>query len=47
MGFVPWQDPKRAAEETAEAIRLGCGAVLYPSVPPRNRSPSHPDYDAV
>jgi predicted TIM-barrel fold metal-dependent hydrolase len=47
VGFVPWQDPQRAAEETREAIRLGCGAVLYPSAPPRDRSPSHPDYDAV
>jgi hypothetical protein len=47
VGFVPWQDPQRALEETREAIRLGCGAVLYPSAPPRDKSPSHPDYDGV
>jgi predicted TIM-barrel fold metal-dependent hydrolase len=44
VGFVPWDDPARTAEEAAEAIRLGCGAVLVPSAPPRDRSPFHPDY---
>jgi predicted TIM-barrel fold metal-dependent hydrolase len=47
VGFVPLQDPARAAEETREAIRLGCGAILVPSAPPRDRSPTHPDYDPV
>ena len=23
---------------------MGCGAVLFPSVPPRDKSPAHPDY---
>lgn len=47
VGFVPWGDPERATIETEEAIRLGCGAVLVPSAPPRDRSPMHPDYDGV
>jgi predicted TIM-barrel fold metal-dependent hydrolase len=47
VGLVPLQDPERAARETREAIRLGCGAILVPSAPPRDRSPTHPDYDAV
>ncbi|MDX1650163.1 MAG: amidohydrolase family protein, partial [Myxococcota bacterium] len=46
VGFVPWGDPERVAEEAREAIRLGCGAILVPSAPPRDRSPFHPDHDA-
>jgi predicted TIM-barrel fold metal-dependent hydrolase len=45
VAFVPWADPDRTAEEAAEAIHLGCRAVLVPSHPPRERSPFHPDYD--
>ena len=44
VGFVPWGDPARVLEEAREAIRLGCGAVLVPSLPPPKRSPFHPDY---
>jgi predicted TIM-barrel fold metal-dependent hydrolase len=44
VGMVPWADPERTRQEAAEAIRLGCGAILVPSVPPRDRSPTHPDY---
>ena len=44
VAFVPWGDPARAAAEAAEAIRLGCRAVLVPSAPPKDRSPFHPDY---
>ena len=28
-------------------IDLGCGAVLVPSAPPQDKSPTHPDYDRV
>jgi predicted TIM-barrel fold metal-dependent hydrolase len=45
VGFVPWADPQRTAAEAREAIRLGCGAILVPSVPPRGRSPFHHDFD--
>jgi len=44
VGLVPWGDPARATEEAEEAIRLGCKALLVPSVPPRDKSPFHPDY---
>jgi len=47
VGFVPWADPQRTAAEACEAIRLGCGAILVPSVPPRGRSPFHPDFDPL
>lgn len=45
IAFIPWGDPARVLEETREAIRLGCGAILVPSTPEKNRSPFHPDYD--
>jgi predicted TIM-barrel fold metal-dependent hydrolase len=44
VGFVPLTDAECALEATREAIALGCGAVLVPSVPPREKSPTHPDY---
>jgi predicted TIM-barrel fold metal-dependent hydrolase len=44
VGLVPWGDPSLTREEAEEALRLGCGAILVPSVPPRDRSPFHPDY---
>jgi predicted TIM-barrel fold metal-dependent hydrolase len=47
VGFVPWGDPVRAAAEAREAIRLGCGAILVPSAPPRDLSPFHPDHDGL
>jgi predicted TIM-barrel fold metal-dependent hydrolase len=47
VGFVPWHDPARVRAEAEEAIRLGCGAILVPSLPGRERSPTHPDYDPL
>jgi predicted TIM-barrel fold metal-dependent hydrolase len=47
VGFVPWADPRRSAEEAREAIRLGCGAILVPSAPPKQISPFHPGYDPL
>jgi predicted TIM-barrel fold metal-dependent hydrolase len=44
VAFVPWGDPERAVQEAREAIRLGCGAILVPSAPPRDQSPFHPAY---
>jgi predicted TIM-barrel fold metal-dependent hydrolase len=44
VGMVPWGDPERSAREVDEAIRLGCGAILLPSAPTGDRSPTHPDY---
>ena len=47
VGFVPWGAPELSAQAVEEAIDFGCGAVLVPSAPPREMSPSHPDYDGV
>lgn len=44
VGLVPWGDAVRAETEAREAMRLGCGAILVPSAPPKGRSPFHPDY---
>jgi predicted TIM-barrel fold metal-dependent hydrolase len=46
VGSVPWLDPERTAREADEAIRLGCGAILVPSIPQGDKSPAHPDYHA-
>ena len=47
VGFVPWGDPEKVLQEAREAIRLGCGAILVPSAPPKDRSPTHPDYHSL
>jgi predicted TIM-barrel fold metal-dependent hydrolase len=47
VGLVPLADPQLAAAEAAEAIELGCRAILVPSSPPKDRSPSHPDFDPL
>jgi len=47
VGFVPWGVPALTVQAVDEAIALGCGAVLVPSAPPRDMSPTHPDYDGV
>jgi uncharacterized protein len=44
VAFVPLADAELATRAAREAIDLGCGAVLVPSVPPRDKSPTHPDY---
>ena len=44
VAFVPWGDPERALVEAREAVQLGCGAVLVPSAPPKDQSPTHPAY---
>ena len=47
VGFVPLEDSELAAQGVDEALALGCGAVLFPSAPPRDKSPTHPDFDGV
>ena len=45
VGFVPLADPELPrSRRRREAIAMGCGAILVPSVPPREKSPTHPDY---
>jgi predicted TIM-barrel fold metal-dependent hydrolase len=47
VGFAPWGPPELTVQAVEEAIDFGCGAVLVPSVPSRDKSPTHPDYDGV
>src|SRR3954453_16991139 len=47
VGFVPLNDPARAAEAVDDALAFGCGAILVPSNPPKTHSPTHPDLDPV
>src|SRR3954470_21081777 len=47
VGFVPLNDPERAAIAVDEALAFGCGAILVPPHPPRTHSPTHPDLDGV
>ena len=44
VGYVPLTDAELAAAAAREAIDLGCKAMLVPSVPPRDKSPTHPDF---
>jgi len=47
VGFVPLDVPELAEREVDEAIRLGCAAIHVPSLPPGNKSPTHPDFNGV
>src|SRR4029077_8568107 len=47
VGLVPLEDSELAARGVDEALALGCGAVLVPDAPPRDKSPTHPDFDGV
>jgi predicted TIM-barrel fold metal-dependent hydrolase len=44
VGYVPLYDPEMALNSVNQALKLGCGAILVPSYPPKGKSPSHPDY---
>jgi predicted TIM-barrel fold metal-dependent hydrolase len=44
---VPLSDFERAPKAAREAIELGCKALLIPSKPPRDRSPSHIAFDTI
>lgn len=46
-GYVPLEDFDLAAKAAREAIALGCKALLIPSKPPQNHSPSHIGLDPV
>ena len=47
VGMIPWDDPEQSTLALEEAIELGCGAILVPSAPARDRSPTHPDYHPI
>jgi uncharacterized protein len=44
---LPMSDPARSAAAAAEAIEMGVPALLVPSRPRADRSPTHPDFDVV
>lgn len=47
VGFVPLELPELAEKAIDEAVKFGCAAIHIPSLPPREKSPTHPDYDRV
>lgn len=47
VGYVPLTVPERAIEAAAEAIAMGCGAILVNSAADKERSPTHGDFDPV
>ena len=47
VAFVPLVDPARATKAVADAIDLGCKAVMVPSTAAGERAPTHPDLDPV
>ncbi len=47
VGFVPLDIPEQAEREIDEAIKLGCAAIHIPSLPPGQKSPTHPDFNGV
>ena len=47
VGYVPLADFDRSAAFAAEAIDMGCKALMIASAPPRRHSPSHVGLDPV
>jgi predicted TIM-barrel fold metal-dependent hydrolase len=47
VAYVPLVDPDRAVKAVADAIDLGCKAVMVPSTAAGERAPTHPDLDGV
>ena len=47
VGQLSLADPLRCIEELKEGSRLGCGAFWFPASPVHDKSPGHPDFDAV
>jgi predicted TIM-barrel fold metal-dependent hydrolase len=46
VAYVPLIDPERAVVCADQAIAAGCAAVMVPSTPAGDRSPTHPELDA-
>src|SRR5438874_2329268 len=47
VGYVPLADPAQSAAFTAEALAMGCKALMIASACPRTHSPSHVGLDPV
>ena len=47
VGQLSLGDPKRALEEHALGVKLGCGAFWIPGAPSDGKSPGHTDFDPI
>jgi predicted TIM-barrel fold metal-dependent hydrolase len=47
VAWIPLDDPDQAVQAVDEALAFGCGAMHLPSAPPRDKAPTHPDYDPM
>jgi predicted TIM-barrel fold metal-dependent hydrolase len=47
VASVPLADPERTERAVDEALELGAGAMLVPSAPPKETSPTHPEWDGL
>ena len=47
VAWVPMNDSELAAAAVDEAIAFGCGAIHVPSRPPKDKAPTHPDFDPM
>ncbi len=47
VGMIPMADPERDTALVADAIELGCRAILLPKEPLAAIAPSHPEYDPL
>jgi uncharacterized protein len=45
VASITWLDVETTVQLTNEAIDAGNGAVMIPSAPPKEQSPTHPDWD--
>jgi predicted TIM-barrel fold metal-dependent hydrolase len=47
VAWIPLDDAEEAVRAVDEALEFGCGAMHLPSAPPRDKGPTHPDYDPM
>jgi uncharacterized protein len=47
VGFLPLDDPRRAAHEIEAGLKLGCGTFWIPATPAGDKSPTHHAFDGV
>src|SRR4051794_34538325 len=47
VAWLPMDDSELAAAAVDEALAFGCGAIHVPSTPPRDKGPTHPDFDPM
>ena len=47
VGYVPLEDPARAAGCVEDALAMGIEAIWIPHGIPQTKSPTHPDYNGV